>query len=60
MPKLSLDEIDIMLNDDEDDAEVTFSSNKKETSHKLEVKRRLDNHFEHKRMKRDLGYEYYD
>jgi hypothetical protein len=55
MPKLSQHEIEVMT-DDDFDKYVKENSNRRESTHKLEVKRRLDNFFEHKKLKKELEY----
>ncbi|MFT5452423.1 MAG: hypothetical protein ACI9N9_001915 [Enterobacterales bacterium] len=55
MPKLSQHEIEVMTDEDLDEY-IKAASNKRESTHKLEVKRRLDNYFEHKQLRKELSY----
>jgi hypothetical protein len=55
MPKLNLDEIDIILDDDLDEYIKPYL--KKKLLRKAEVKRRLDDHFEQRHLKRETHYE---
>ncbi|MFT5519980.1 MAG: hypothetical protein ACI9IA_000567 [Enterobacterales bacterium] len=58
MPKLNLDEIEIMLDDDLDEYMKPYP--KKKLLRRAEVKRRLDDHFEQRHLKRETNYDFID
>ncbi|PIP81330.1 MAG: hypothetical protein COW84_00430 [Gammaproteobacteria bacterium CG22_combo_CG10-13_8_21_14_all_40_8] len=60
MPKLTSNEIEIMITDEDDD--TLFDEKPKRVNHsrQIEVRRRLDDYFENRKIKHEFDMDYYD